>query len=324
MSKQILIPHTDLSVCPIGLGTVNAGLDWDGADADRVLDAYLDLGGNVIDSARVYADFVHKDGKVELGRSERVIGEWIQRSGKRNRVVLITKGGHPTYVWPTDDLHKARMSAADMRYDIELSLKALHTDVIDIYFYHRDDRNQSVAEEIEVMEQFRKEGKIRYYGCSNWEADRILEADAYCKEKGYRGFVANQALLNLGMKYMNPLPDDTLVYIQGELFEYHKHNLQNLAMPYMGVASGFFHLYAAGGEDAVRKSPYYTEKNVEVANRCKMLMEKYNASVSQIVLGFFTQQPFPCVPLYGPQNVAQLQDAMGVLELTFCKEDFEI
>lgn len=324
MSKRILIPDTDLSVCPIGLGTVNAGLDWDGADADRVLDAYLDLGGNVIDSARVYADFVHKDGKVELGRSERVIGQWLQRSGKRDKVVLITKGGHPTYVWPEDDLHKARMSAADMRYDIELSLKTLHTDVIDIYFYHRDDRKQSVEEEIETMEQFRREGKIRYYGCSNWDADRILAADAYCREKGYRGFVADQALLNLGMKYMNPLADDTLVYMKDSLFEYHKSNLQNLAMPYMGVASGFFHVYAAKGAGAVRSNPYFTEMNMKVAQRCTELMEKYHASVSQVVLGFFTQQPFPCVPLYGPQNVEQLEDAMGMLDLTFCPEDFDI
>lgn len=324
MRKRILIPDTDLSVCPIGLGTVNAGLSWDGAEADRMFDTYLDLGGNVIDSARVYADFIHKDGKIELGRSERVIGEWIQRSGKRSQIVLITKGGHPTYVWPTDDLHKARMTPADMRYDIELSLKALHTDVIDLYFYHRDDPNQSVEEEIETMEQFRREGKLRYYGCSNWSADRIKAADAYCRKKGYRGFVADQALLNLGMKYMNPLADDTLVYIKGDLFEYHKTNLQNLAMPYMGVASGFFHAYLTKGPDAVRENPYYTEKNVTVANRCKELMEQYHASISQVILGFFTQQPFPCAPLYGPRNVEQLKDAMGTLDLTFHKEDFDL
>lgn len=323
MKQNILIPNTDLSLSPIGLGTVNAGIDWDGKDADRVIDTYIDLGGNVIDSARVYADFVHVNGKVELGRSERVIGEWIQRGGRRDKVILITKGGHPTYVWPTDDLHKARMTAADMRYDIELSLKTLHTDYIDIYFYHRDDRNQTVEEEIEVMEQFRKEGKIRYYGCSNWDTDRILEADKYCKEKGYRGFVADQALLNMGMKYMNPLPDDTLVYIQNELFDYHKNNLQNLAMPYMGVASGFFHIYAVKGEEGVKNSSYCTPDNLKVAERCMELTRKYNASVSQIVLGFFGSQEFPCLPLYGPQNVEQIVDAMGTLNIDFDYTDFQ-
>ena len=314
MEKRIIIPNTDLSLCPIGLGTVAAGVVWEGAEGDRIFDTYLDLGGNMIDTARVYAH----------GRSEGVVGEWLKRSGKRNDVVIITKGGHPKFDSPDDDLHISRMTPADMRSDIETSLKLLCTDVIDIYFYHRDDRKQSVEEEIETMEQFRKEGKIRYYGCSNWDADRILEADKYCAEKGYRGFVADQALLNMGMKYMNPLPDDTLVYMQGDLFDYHVKNLTNLAMPYMGVASGFFHLFINKGEEAVKKSPYYTEKNIAVVNRCKELMEKYNASVSQVILGFFTQQAFPCAPLYGPEDVAQITDAMGTLDIDFCKEDFDI
>lgn len=322
--KRITIPNTDLELSPIGLGTVNAGIDWDGADADRIIDTYIDLGGNVIDSARVYADFVHVDGKVELGRSERVLGDWIRRGGRRDQVILITKGGHPTYVWPGDDLHKSRMSAADMRYDIELSLKALGTDYIDIYFYHRDDESQSVEEEIEVMETFRREGKIRYYGCSNWRASRILEADAYCREKGYRGFVADQALLNMGMKYMNPLPDDTLVYIKDDLRQYHRDNLQNLAMPYMGVASGFFHIYATQGEAGVKNNPYYTPGNVKVAERCSELMEKYGATVSQVVLGFFSCVEFPCVPLYGPQNIDQLTDAMKTIDIDFNPADFDI
>lgn len=319
MEKRIQIPDTDLALSPIGLGTAAAGLSWDGADADRIFDAYVDLGGNVIDSARVYSDWVPP----EIGRSERVIGDWLRRSGKRDRVVLITKGGHPKYTCETDDLHLARMTPADMRYDIEHSLRALGTDVIDVYFYHRDDPDQSVETLIETMETFRREGKLRYYGCSNWSAARIAAADKYCREKGYRGFVANQALLNMGLKYMNDLPDDTLEYIRGDLFDYHVQNRGNLAMPYMGVASGFFHSFVARGEDAVRDNPYYTPGNVRGAKRCMELMEKYGATVSQVVLGFFRCQPFPCLPLYGPKNADQIADAMGTLEIPFTKEDFE-
>jgi len=316
--KHIEIPGTDLSLFPIGLGTVGAGIDWDGADADRVIDAYLDSGGNLIDSARVYSDWIPP----EIGRSERVLGDYFRRSGKRGKFVLITKGGHPKYTSPSDDVHIPRMTREDMRGDIEKSLKALGADTIDIYFYHRDNPAQSVEEEIETMEEFRKEGKIRYYGCSNWQAHRIEEADAYCKQKGYRGFVADQALLNMGMKYMNPLPDDTLVYMKDALSDYHCGRPENLAMPYMGVASGFFHLYAAGGADAVKGTPYCTEKNLEVAKKCLALTEKYGATVSQVVLGFFSAQPFACLPLYGPQNPAQIKEAMGTAHIAFDKEDF--
>lgn len=314
MNKRIEIPNTDLSVCPIGLGTVNAGLAWSGTDADRIFDTYLDYGGNLIDTARVYAS----------GRSEQVVGDWLRRSGKRGKAIIVTKGGHPKFDSPDDDLHIPRMTDADMRSDIEISLRALGIDCIDIYFYHRDNRNQSVESEIETMERFVKEGKIRYYACSNWDADRIILADAYCREKGYRGFIADQALMNLGTKYMNPLQDDTLVYIKGDLYKYHLENPQNLVMPYMGVASGFFHGYINRGIEAVRSSPYCTERNIEVAERCKQLMEKYSASVSQVVLGFFTQQEFACAPLYGPKNAAQVVEALGTLDIDFVKSDYDI
>lgn len=320
MKKKIMIPNTDIEVFPFGLGTADAGLLWDGADADRIFDAFLDNGGSLIDSAHVYSDWVAP----EIARAERVIGDWLERSGKRNQVVLITKGGHPDMTGENPDTHISRMTKADMVSDIESSLQKLRTDHIDIYFYHRDDESQPVADLIEVMEGFRKEGKIRYYGCSNWSTARMKEAAAYCKEKGYRGFVANQCLLNLGYKYMNPLPDDTLVYVDKEMQQYHKDNASNLLMPYMGVCSGFFHIYAAKGEEGVKNSPYYTEGNMRVAKRVMELCEHYNATVSQVVLGFFGQQEFNCAPLYGPRDVDSLVEAMGAFEIPFCKADYDI
>lgn len=320
MKKKIVIPDTDIEIFPFGLGTVDAGLLWDGADADRIFDAFLANGGTLIDSAHVYSDWV----KPEIARSERVIGDWLERSGKRNQIVLVTKGGHPDMTGENPDTHISRMTKADMVSDLEASLKKLRTDHIDIYFYHRDDLNQPVADLIEVMEGFRKEGKIRYYGCSNWTTPRMKEADAYCKEKGYRGFIANQCLLNLGYKYMNPLPDDTLVYVDEEMQAYHKENAGNLLMPYMGVCSGFFHIYAAKGEEAVKNSPYYTEGNLRMAKRVLELCVHYNATVSQVVLGFFGQQEFNCAPLYGPQNVDQLEEAMKAFEIPFCKNDYDV
>lgn len=317
---SISIPGTELSLCPIGLGTAGAGVAWQGADADRMFDTYLDLGGNVIDTARVYSDWVPP----EIGRSERVVGDWLHKSGKRDRIVLMTKGGHPKFTSPTDDLHIPRMTRDDMRRDLELSLKTLRVDTIDIYFYHRDNRAQSVEEQIETMEEFRSAGKVRYYGCSNWEADRILEADAYCAARGYRGLVADQALLNFGTKYIGHLPDDTWAAIRGPLFEYHVKHPRNLAIAYMGVANGFFHKFAALGEEKMRESPYYTSRNVEVANRCMDLAKRYDATISQVLLGFLFQQPFACAALYGPRDTAQLKDAMGALRIGFKKEDFII
>ena len=172
--KKITIKNTDLELSPMGMGCVNAGIKWDGEDAFRIFDAFLDMGGTVYDTARVYADWIPS----EIGRSERVLGQWLRESGKRHDIILVSKGGHPDMTPAVPDMHASRISAENMRHDLELSLRALGTDYIDVYFYHRDNEAIPASELIEVMEEFRKEGKIRYYACSNWSTARMREADS--------------------------------------------------------------------------------------------------------------------------------------------------
>ena len=319
MEKRIMLPHTPLSLCPIGLGTLNAGVKWDGADAGRIFDAYVDLGGNLIDTARVYQDWIPG----ETGRSERVVGDWLARSKKRGEVILMTKGGHPVYRKEGDDLHLSRMTAADMRGDLELSLRALQTDTIDIYLYHRDDLKQPVEQLIEVMEQFRREGKIRYYGCSNWTASRIREAQTYSSRMGYPGFVVDEAFLNLALKHMNPLPDDTLVYCKDELDEYHHEPDAPLVVSYYSVASGYFHKYLNGGETAVKNNPYDTTENRAIALRVKELAEQYRCGITQVLLAWFSVREYPCVALYGPSRLEQLAEAMETQQVPFAADDLK-
>ena len=317
MEQRIRIPDTDLRLCPIGLGTLSAGLKWDGKEADAIFDAYLELGGNVVDTARIYQDWVPG----ETGRSERVVGDWTKRSGKRDQIVLMTKGGHPKYTGPQDDLHLSRMTDADMRKDLELSLKALQTDHIDIYFYHRDNPAQSIAEEIETMERFVREGKIRYYACSNWSADRMREADAFCKTHGCRGFVADQAFLNVGMKHMKPLGDDTLTYLRGDIAAYHRENPRNLAMAYYCSAGGFFQQYLSKGR--IADETYNTPGNLRTAQRLKDLAEQRGTGITQAVLGFVLSQPYACLALVGMNSPKRVQEAMATLDVTFDPKDFE-
>lgn len=319
MMNRIELANTDLTVFPLGLGAAQAGLTWEGKEADRLLDCFLDMGGNVIDTARVYSDWV----KPEVGRSERVLGDWLKASKKRHQIVLMTKGGHPSLTVPSPDMHQCRMSRQDMMYDIDTSLQTLKTDYIDVYFYHRDNESQSVEELVETMEGFVKQGKIRYYACSNWTTLRMQAAAAYCKEKGYRGLAANQVLFNLGSDSMKPLEDDTMVKMDQGMYQYHKENPSNILMPYMGVCSGFFHKYLSAGEAAVKDSPYYTSANINIGKRLPELMKNYDVSVTQAVLGFFKEQEVTCIPLYGAKNIEQLQEAVKTYEIPFCKEDYQ-
>ena len=252
--QRIQIKETTLSLCPIGFGTANAGIAWDKEDAFKMLDRYVSLGGNVIDTARIYNDWVLG----EIGRSERVIGDWIEYRGGHDDLVIMTKGGHP----PLDNMNQNRLSKEEMRSDLEKSLNALRINCIDIYFYHRDDESLPVSQLIETMEDFVREGKIKYYGCSNWKTSRMKEAMAYCQEKGYRGFVANQALYNIASKAMKPYPDETMVVMDEEMLQFHKES-NVLAMPYFSLCSGFFTKLEAGLD--VTDSPYYTEENLQLA-----------------------------------------------------------
>lgn len=285
---RIKIQDTDLELSRLGLGCVKVGVKWDGQEAFELFDAFLDMGGNVYDTARVYSDWIPS----ERGRSERVIGQWLAQSGKRHDIILVSKGGHPDMTKPNPDMHQSRIDERSVRYDLEESLRVLGTDYIDIYFYHRDNEEIPVSELIDLMEDFRQQGKIRYYACSNWTTARMKEAD------------------------------DTLVMLDEEMQKYHEENPRNLAMPYSSVCNGFFHKLFAEGKGAVSGSEYYTEGNLKNAERLHELMEEYEISVTQAVLGYLTCQKFLCLPLYGPRDITDLKEAMETFRIPFRLEDY--
>lgn len=307
MKQSYLIKQFDQPVSPIAFGTTKAGSAWDGAAADRLLNAWLDQGGNLVDTARVYTQ----------GESERVLGDFFHRSGRRHEVVLLSKGGHP----PSGAKHISRMSQQEMAYDLHTSLRTLQTDHIDIYFYHRDDVSRPVGELLECMESFRKAGKIRHYACSNWTTARMQEADAYAREHGLPGFIGNQALYNIGARHMLPPRDVTMLVADPAMLDYHRHS-SNTLMPYSGVCNGFFHMLAAKGPQAVADSVYCTPGNLALARRMDELCRKYNASITQIMLGFFLVQDVPMIPLVTASTVEHLAEIAQTPDIAFDRADF--
>jgi aryl-alcohol dehydrogenase-like predicted oxidoreductase len=314
MDKYLQIKDTDLKVCRIGMGTVNAGLSWEGQDAFNILEAYVNDGGNLIDTARIYSDWVEP----EIGRSERVIGDWIRHRGGRRDLVILTKFGHPDF----SSMNTGRLSHREIEYDIALSLEKLGIDCIDIYCFHRDDVSRPVSELIEEMESLVKAGKIRYYACSNWTVDRMMEADAYCARKGYRGFVLNEALFNMGTKYAKPFPDPTLVKADEKMLAYHAANERNILAPYSGLCNGFFHKLIEQGEDAVRDMPYFSDGNLKIMEKIKELTKKYGCGISQVLLGFILTRTPGMIPLMSVGSLGHLDEALNTFRIDFQAEDF--
>lgn len=311
MNHTLCLPGTDVHVLPIGLGAAS----WNTAVADRMLGRFLDAGGQVVDTARLY-------GFPNIGMSERAIGQWIRSTGRRSELFLISKGGHPRVT----SMHKSRMSAANMEADLHASLRALHTDVIDLYFYHRDDIAQPVGVLLERMEAFREAGKIRWYGCSNWTTDRMREAEAYAQSHGLQGFLANECLYNMAADHANPNPDDTMVTADAAMLEYHRSS-SCLLMPYSGLCNGFYHkLCPVYPSQPKRLTPaeYATPANIRQAEVINRLCEQYHASITQVLTGFFFTRDVPMLPLFGCSTPEHLDDVLAALQLPFCASDYTL
>lgn len=316
MEHTLILPGTGLSVSPFGLGCTRAGSAWTGERADRLLDYFVDMGGNVIDTARIY-------GLPDIGASEATLGGWLHRRGRRSDIVLMTKGGHPE----VSSMHVSRMSRRDMELDLAASLRALRTDYVDIYFYHRDDEDQSVGELLECMEDFRRAGHIRFYACSNWSTRRMREADAYARAHGLTGFVGNECLYNLGSAGAGPMHDDTLVRADADMLAYHQGGTHNTMMPYSGLCEGFFHRLESSPsvqDTRLTGSPYHTPANLRLAGRVALLREKYAATTSQVLAGFFFTSAVPMLPLFGCSSESHLAELLAAVDIPFTAQDYRL
>lgn len=305
--KLRALPGTGLTVSPLCLGGVPFGNTISGPESFALLDRFVALGGNFIDTARIYSDWVPG----ELRRSERILGDWLQARGHRSRLVLATKGAHPFI----DSLAVPRTSAAEIRDDLEGSLRTLRTDVIDFYWLHRDDPTRPVGHFIDLLNTFRREGKIRAFGASNWTATRLRAAHDYAQQSGQQGFTANQPCWSLGGRAARPHADPGLVKFDPAAEQFHRET--GLAViPYTSQANGFFTKLALPRDrqpaDLVQNA-YYTPPNLATGEVVRQLAQQQNVNVSAIVLAYLWSRPFPVVPIIGCRTIAQLEDSAAAL-----------
>lgn len=293
----------------VSLGVADIGTAIELGESYRIMDAYLDMGGNLIDTARVYSDWVPG----EAGRSERILGDWMAERGNRNRIVLATKGAHPRL----GSIHTPRMSAGDVEEDLNLSLKALRVDCIDVYYLHRDDRGRPVEEILTMLEGFRKAGKIRRYACSNWRADRMMEARACAAGRGFQGFAANQIFWNMGSVHSAGLSDDTCEAFDAPMREAFLATGM-LAAAYSSQANGFFTKLEKGMP--VHGSVYDTPANRRVYEKAREIAAGTGMSMTDIALSYILSQPIPSIAVVGCKNMGQLQTTMAAAETSLTQE----
>ncbi len=313
--RYIPIPNTDLVPSAISLGTGGAGANYDRLTTFAMLDAFFEQGGNFVDTAHVYNDWIPG----ERSRSEKLLGAWMRERRNRSKVVLATKGAHPRL----EQMQVGRLSPAEIRADVEESLRFLQTETIDLYWLHRDDASLPVEEILNTLQGQVQAGKIRYYGCSNWRLERI-QAAQHAARSGFAGFAGVQNLWSLAKPNPGEIArrDPTLAVMDDGLWHYHRQT-GLAAIPYTSQANGYFQKIDAGGTAALPAGlarQYLSLETEGRYQRLKVLSLQTGLSTTQIGLGFLTSQPFATIPVVGPQSLAQLGDCLTAADVQLTPE----
>ena len=300
------IPHIEKHLSTLALGThfyrLESSATWFG-----ILDHYLEQGGTVIDSARGY------------GESEGVIGRWLAARGVRERVVLVTKGGHGRGHGVTEGDF-----AAAIEGELTTSLELLGTEQVDLYLLHRDSPAVGVGTIMDALNAELQRGRVGALGASNWEYGRIEQANAYARERGLRGFsvISNNLALAMPTQPFHP----GMVAVGPAGWEWHRRTGVPLLV-YSAQARGFFsgrygpHLRdAAAGTldnyDARMMEVYGTDANFARLRRAQQLgKEKGGCSATQIALAWLLHQPLPPLPIVGPRLRDELISCLQAVAL---------
>lgn len=297
----------------VALGTDYYGKTIPESDARGLMDRYFELGGNVIDTAHVYSDYLPG----EKHMSEKVIGRWMRDNDMRSRTILSTKGGFPV----VGDMHASRIDRGNIFSDIAGSLECLRTDHIDIYWLHRDNPEVPVSEIAGWMDELGRQGLFLNWGVSNWKHGRIAEIVDYCEAKGLRGPVCSQLKWSLAIPNPGSAGDDTLSEMDNAEHDWYLRS----GMPvfaYSSQAKGFFWKLKIAADndesDGSVRNPggkagkrYYNAENIVRYRLLEDMSRETELSPGQLSIAWMTRPgTIPTVPIIGARNIDQLEDSL--------------
>jgi aryl-alcohol dehydrogenase-like predicted oxidoreductase len=317
MAQQLTgIPIEASRIC---LGSAGVGTAISKDDSFAVMDAFIEAGGNFLDTAHIYAAWIEGG----WGVSERTIGQWVRARGNRDDLVIATKGGHR----PMDAEEKIGcLSQRDLGQHLSESLDRLQVDRVDLYWLHLDEPKRPVGEIIETLAGLKKDGRISSYGASNWKTDRIQAANQYANEHNLPPFIANQPWFSLGAVAHGPRSDDPTDDSRDPLRRWHVQT--GLPMiPYSSQANGFFgEGNVAWAKDDFDGSPARAESFDSPANRRRLLRaidlaEEKGCTANQLALAYLLHQPFPIYPIIGTGDPDHAREALGATRITLGPEE---
>jgi aryl-alcohol dehydrogenase-like predicted oxidoreductase len=286
---------TGVEIAPLALGAMNFGIATPPDEAAAMLARALDAGITLIDTADVY------------GESERVVGEVLARTGRRDDVLLATKVGLPRGEGLPETWHRREHVVASC----DASLRNLRTDCIDLYQLHRPSEVVPIEETLGVLGELVDAGKVRWIGTSTFAAWMVADARALARERGLPAVVSEQPPYNL----LDRRAENELL----PMCQQHR----VAVIPWSPLAAGVL----AGRYDRLDDLPddsraarismtrdRMNEQSLAVAAALGELARERGLTTSQLALLWAKDQPGVTAPIIGPRTLAQLDDALVVLD----------
>jgi len=299
--------RSGLQVAPLAFGGNVFGWSADEATSFSLLDAFVDAGFNLVDTADVYSRWVpgHSGGE-----SETVIGKWLRKGGKRHSVVIATKVGM--------DMGNGNqgLSRQHIAKSIDASLKRLQTDHVDLYQSHTDDAETSFEETLEAYAKLIEAGKVRAIGASNHSADRLSAALDVSERDGLPRYESLQPHYNL-VERARFETDLEAVCLQRGVG----------VINYYGLASGFLSGKYRSEADLDKSKArggsakkYLTPKGLGIVKALDEVGRRYEVSSATVAIAWLIARPAITAPIASATSVAQLKELLAAATLNLDTE----
>ena len=302
--------RTGLEVSELALGTMQFGWTADEETSWAIMDAYVEAGGNLIDTADIYSIWAEGN---PGGVSEEIIGRWLKARGNRQDIVLATKVRGRMWEGPNGE----GLSRAHILRAVEDSLRRLGTDYIDLYQTHSFDAETPIEETMRALDDLVRAGKVRYVGCSNYPAWRIVEALWASDRLGLASYVSLQPHYNLvhRREFEHDLTPVVEQYGLG-------------VIPYSPLAAGFLSgkyrrdapLPQSARAERIQKQ-YFSERNFDLLDRMAEIGANHGQGVQQVALAWLLSNPLVTAPIIGANSVEQLQASLAAVGFRLDEEE---
>ena len=308
LDHYVTLGRSGLRVSPLCLGTMTFGEDlgWGSSveESQRIIDRYIELGGNFLDTANFYTQ----------SHSEKIIGDHVGRhNARRDRLVIATKFSGNLYPGDPNGGGSGRKSIIAA---CENSLRRLQTDYIDLYWLHNWDVHTPIDETLAALEDLVRAGKVRYLGVSDTPAWKIAEANVTARFRGWSAFIGLQIEYSL----LERTVEQELVPMAHELGL----GITPWSPLKSGVLSGKYTRHNAGqikADRGVIADSFLTERTYAIVDELESIAKARQSTVARVALAWVQAQPGVSSTIIGARRLAQLEDNIKALEVKLSGEE---